>query len=136
MSSNKKRVTYWLDEQGENDNDAPVSVSREDNSVLIETELAGEHLHVFIGPSLFGKVREAMDRAERRTPADGPSWRESAERLEAQLSSERRDRFAMIRALANIRDSAPLASTAYKQAKNTLVALRLDVPNPASREGG
>ena len=64
MSSNKKRVTYWLDEQGENDNDAPVSVTREDHSVLIETELAGERLWVFIGPSLFGKVREAMDRAD------------------------------------------------------------------------
>lgn len=64
MSTNKKQVTYWLDEQGENDNDAPVEVSREDSSVLIETETAGEYLRVFIGPSLFPAVRKAMDAAE------------------------------------------------------------------------
>ena len=60
----KKRVTYWLGGEEDGEPDAPVEISREDNSVMIETETAGEFLHVFIDPSLFGALRKAMDAAE------------------------------------------------------------------------
>ena len=57
------RTTYWIG----GDDGAGWAVSREDHSVRIEADGPGGDLEIFLDPSLFGDLREAMDRAEGRS---------------------------------------------------------------------
>jgi hypothetical protein len=69
-----KRVTYWLDDNGKD----VIKINREDSSVLVsayslENE-EEESLEIFLGPSLFAALREAMDRAESVYSPEKKSW--------------------------------------------------------------
>lgn len=67
----EKKTTYWLSVDGNTE------VTREDDGILIATqeELTLSGLEIFISPSLFPAIREAMDKAERCNAA--PSETES-----------------------------------------------------------
>jgi len=63
-----KRVTVWLgDSEGNDEPGGRFDIHSEDSMVAIEGAMEdGSEIEVFIGPGLFGRIREVMDGLEGR----------------------------------------------------------------------
>jgi hypothetical protein len=63
----RKRVTIWLgDAEGNAETIENWSIHSEDSMVAVEGTMEdGSEIEVFIGPGLFGRIREVMDGLER-----------------------------------------------------------------------